>query len=199
MRSEVALPAEGDTEPASGAAWARVKLESMGAFKQEEILRAGQFAPEFKLERLEDGGASRIANRSELLRDGPVLLAFFKSSCPVCQMTLPFLERVHRGRTPGSMNIYGVSQDDAETTGEFAAKFGISFPLLLDSAANDYAAGNAYGISHVPTMFWWRGTVLSHGAGRVSSRGSSWPWRAGRGGTVRGGRECAGMEGGLRL
>jgi peroxiredoxin len=125
----------------------------MGAFKQKEILRAGQSAPEFKLERLEDGAAGGTADRSELLRDGPVLLAFFKSSCPVCQMTLPFLERIYSGRTPGSINIYGVSQDDAETTQEFCTEFGISFPMLLDTEANGYAASNAYQISHVPSLF----------------------------------------------
>ena len=129
------------------------KLVYMGAVKQREPLRAGQQAPDFTLARLKNGSAGGTATLDKLLSRGPVLLAFFKSTCPVCQMTLPFLERIHRGRAPGSLDIYGVSQDDAETTQEFAGQFGISFPMLLDAEESGYPASNAYGISHVPTLF----------------------------------------------
>jgi peroxiredoxin len=121
----------------------------MGAARQPEMLRAHHRAPAFQLAQL---GAGRVALH-ELLSGGPVLLAFFKSSCPVCQMTFPFLERIHRGRAPKSLGIYGVSQDDSETTAEFNAEFGITFPTLLDTAESGYPASNAYGISHVPSMF----------------------------------------------
>jgi len=125
----------------------------MGATRQSEPLRAGQRAPAFQLARLEHGAVRGTADLVKLRAGGPVLLAFFKSSCPVCQMTLPFLERVHRGRAPGSLEIYGVSQDDAETTQQFAGEFGISFPMLLDTEESGYPASNAYGISHVPSLF----------------------------------------------
>ncbi|MGO4882218.1 MAG: peroxiredoxin family protein [Bryobacteraceae bacterium] len=121
----------------------------MGAGKQSEILRAGHRAPDFKLASLNNG----TADLDKLTAEGPVLLAFFKSACPVCQMTLPYLERIHRGRAPGSLEIYGVSQDDAETTREFANEFGISFPMLLDTEESGYPASNAYGLSHVPSLF----------------------------------------------
>ena len=94
----------------------------MGAARQIELLRAGCRAPDFSLARLENGAVRGTADLGKLLADGPALLAFFKTTCPVCQMTLPFLERIHRGRTPGSLDVYGVSQDDAETTQEFAAE-----------------------------------------------------------------------------
>ena len=125
----------------------------MGAARQKELLRAGQRAPDFNLARLALGAVRESADLGELLRGGPALLAFFKSSCPVCQMTLPFLERIHRGRTPGSLEVYGVSQDDAETTQEFAGEFGIGFPMLLDTEESGYPASNAYGLSHVPSLF----------------------------------------------
>jgi len=121
----------------------------MGASKQTEILRAGARAPNFTVTHLNDG----TAELTQLISRGPVLLAFFKSTCPVCQMTLPFLERIHQGRAPGSYEIYGVSQDDAETTREFAGHFGIQFPMLLDTEESGYPASNAYGLSHVPTLF----------------------------------------------
>jgi peroxiredoxin len=121
----------------------------MAAAKQPEILQPGQRAPDFNLARLDDGSRTL----GELLADGPVLLAFFKSACPVCQMTLPYLERIHRGRAPESFAICGVSQDDAETTREFNAEFGIGFPVLRDTEESGYPASNAYGISHVPSLF----------------------------------------------
>ena len=121
----------------------------MGAFKQKEMLRAGRQAPDFRLERLEKGTASL----AELRSSRPVLLAFFKTTCPVCQMTLPFLDRLHRADKPGIPAIYGVSQDDPETTREFNAEFGVTFPMLLDTEENGYPASNDYGISHVPSLF----------------------------------------------
>jgi peroxiredoxin len=128
-------------------------LESMGAVRQNELLQAGQRAPDFRLARMEKGDVQGAAELGELLPGGPLLLAFFKSTCPVCQMTLPFLERIHRGRAPGSLEVYGVSQDDAETTQAFAGEFGIGFPMLLDTEESGYPASNAYGLSHVPSMF----------------------------------------------
>lgn len=117
------------------------------------MLRAGQPAPGFRLVQCENGAARGTADLDGLISGGPVLLAFFKASCPVCQMTLPFLERIHRARTPGSMTIYGISQNDAGTVEEFRKEFGISFPMLLDSEESGYPASNAYGISHVPSLF----------------------------------------------
>ena len=125
----------------------------MSAARHSEPLRSGVRAPDFALPRMENGAVAGAVELRQMLQKGPVLLAFFKSTCPVCQMTLPFLERIHRGRAPGSMEIYGVSQDDAETTQEFAGYFGIDFPLLLDTEETGYPASNAYGLSHVPTMF----------------------------------------------
>ena len=48
-------------------------------------------AVDFSLAGLDD----KKYSLAESLKEGPVLAAFFKSSCPVCQLTFPFLERVH--------------------------------------------------------------------------------------------------------
>ncbi len=112
-----------------------------------ELLEAGAAAPDFELALL-GGGA---ATKQSLLGDGkPVLLAFFKVSCPVCQMSFPFLERL---AASDRVKILGVSQDHAGATESFRSRFGVTFPALLDEEAKGYAASNAYGISHVPTMF----------------------------------------------
>ncbi len=113
------------------------------------MLQAGAAAPEVRLESL--GGLSfRLA---EEVREGPVVLAFFKISCPTCQFTLPFLERLHQGQSPATPRIFGVSQDTAAATVEFNRHFGIRFPVLLDPAAQQYPASNAYAITSVPSLF----------------------------------------------
>jgi peroxiredoxin len=118
----------------------------MAARRQRELLKLGSRAPEFRLARL-DGGETSL---QEIIANGPALLAFFKISCPVCQMTFPFLDRIH---TPGRLAIYAVSQNDEEDTRYFNEHFKVALPTLLDSEDNGFPASNAFGISSVPTMF----------------------------------------------
>jgi peroxiredoxin len=107
---------------------------------------AGAKAPLFHLTGLD--GAKR--SLQDILTDGPALLAFFKISCPVCQLTAPYLDRL-AGNT--EVQVIGISQDDADATRGFMQRHGVTFPTLLDSSSEDYPASNAYGITSVPTMF----------------------------------------------
>jgi peroxiredoxin len=118
----------------------------MAARRQRILLQPGARAPEFRLARLGGGEASL----HDLLPNAPFLLAFFKISCPVCQMTFPYLDRIH---SPGRLPIYGVSQNDEDDTRYFNDEFRITLPMLLDREENDFAISNAFGISTVPTMF----------------------------------------------
>jgi peroxiredoxin len=117
----------------------------MASRRQPRLLDPGTRAPEFRLRRLE-GGESRLAEWTA----SRVLLVFFKVTCPVCQLTLPFLQRLHAA---SALAICGISQNDERDTREFNTYFGITFPTLLDSEEEDFPASNAYGISSVPTMF----------------------------------------------
>jgi peroxiredoxin len=85
-------------------------------------------------------------NLQDALRNGPVILAFFKVGCPTCQLALPFLERL-----AASANVIAVSQDDARDSREFNQRFGISVPTLLD--ARPFPVSNAYRITNVPSVF----------------------------------------------
>ena len=118
----------------------------MAAAKQRKLLDPGSRAPDFRLARL-DGGTVAL---EEILANGPALIAFFKTTCPVCQLTFPFLERIHK---PGTLSVYAISQDDARDTLEFNRQFGMTIPTLLDAARGGYAVSNAFGISSVPTAF----------------------------------------------
>jgi peroxiredoxin len=121
----------------------------MASARENQTLTAGQRAPDFRLDEL-NGGQRAL---SELLAEAPVFLAFFKVSCPTCQFTLPFLERLYQGLAGGPVRVVAVSQDDADATREFQHEFGITMPTLLDTARQGYPASNAFGLSHVPSMF----------------------------------------------
>src|SRR5437763_9741928 len=109
---------------------------------------AGKTAPPFELASM-DG---KTYSLRDALAQGPVLAAFFKISCPTCQYTFPFLERLYRGKTR-DIGMYAISQDDAESTREFHQEFGITIPTLIDSEDENYPASNAYQLSHVPSLF----------------------------------------------
>ena len=89
----------------------------------------------------------------ELLAGGPVALAFFKVSCPTCQYTFPFLERLHQRLAGAAAQVVGVSQDVPRKTETFNREYGVNFPVLLDAEDDHYAVSSAYCITHVPTVF----------------------------------------------
>lgn len=112
-------------------------------------LTVGTSAPDFSL----SGVDGQKFSLRDALKRGPVVLAFFKVSCPVCQFAFPYLERMHRAYTGKSVNVIGVSQNDKNETLQFAREYGVSFPLVLDDSKK-YAASNAYGLTNVPTVFY---------------------------------------------
>ncbi len=111
------------------------------------MIGPGQKAPDFQIPQL--GGGQK--SLSEALAQSPVLLVFFKISCPTCQFTLPFLERLnHAGNKPFQMFL--ISQDDASRTRALFAEHNITVPTLLDPIP-EYPASNAYQLRSVPSMF----------------------------------------------
>jgi len=110
-------------------------------------LDTGRHAPQVVLADLH----GKKVSISEELRRGPVVLAFFKVSCPVCQYAFPMLERLHRAYP--SAAIYGISQNSAKDTERFCREFGVTFPVLLDDP-KQYEASNAYGLTNVPSIFY---------------------------------------------
>jgi peroxiredoxin len=112
-------------------------------------LATGTNAPAVELKSLE-GKQFSLADE---LAKSPVVLAFFKVSCPTCQYAFPFLERLHKAYGKNGVTLVGVSQNDANETAAFAKDFGVTFPMLLDDTRT-YPASNAYGLTNVPTIFW---------------------------------------------
>jgi len=113
-----------------------------------EALTAGTKAPALTL--ADTSGRQR--SLSDALKMGPVLLAFYKVSCPVCQFAFPFLERIHqqiKGRD--DVQLWGIAQDEADDAEQFARQYGCTFPMLTD--VEPYTVSNEYGLTTVPTLF----------------------------------------------
>jgi peroxiredoxin len=133
----------------------------MGSQDDMTHIVAGNAAPEFSLKAL----TQKEYSLHTLLERGPVVAAFFKISCPVCQFTFPFLERLHQRHGSDGVTFLGISQDDAHATKSFASEYGVTFPLVLDE--NGYPVSNAYGLTNVPTIF----LIEPGGKVKISSMG----------------------------
>lgn len=125
-------------------------------------LANGNKAPDVSLRNL-DG---RNFSLAETLARGPVVLAFFKVSCPTCQYAFPFLERLYKAYANKGVTMAGISQNNARETAAFVKEFGVTFPVLLDELGK-YPVSNAYGLTNVPTIFW----IAQDGEIEVSSVG----------------------------
>lgn len=128
-------------------------------------LTSGDLAPDFTLTTI-DGHAM---NLERLLTRGPVILAFFKVSCPVCQYAFPMYERLIKAHPRAGATFLGICQNGVPEAKTFASEYGITFPLALDNEATDYVLSNAFGITNVPTLFY----IDPNGEIEVSSVGWS--------------------------
>jgi peroxiredoxin len=110
-------------------------------------ISAGQTAPAFDLTAT-DGLRYSL---EEALTTGPVLAAFFKVTCPSCQLTLPFVDRLYQQFSGHTLHVWGISQDTVRDSKRFAEHFGVSFPILIDE--EPYETSGEYGLVYVPTLF----------------------------------------------
>lgn len=109
----------------------------------------GTLAPEISLKSI-DGKEFSLA---DALNRGPVVVAFFKITCPVCQFAMPYIERMFRLHRDKDATIVAVSQNDERGTRQFMKEYGLTLPVLLDDPRT-YPVSNAYGLTNVPTIFY---------------------------------------------
>ena len=111
-------------------------------------LPVGAVAPDFTLQLL-NGREFRLGNQ---LAKGSLILVFYKASCPTCQLTFPYLQRIYSEfGNNAKYRIVGISQDDPAETREFIEHFGIGFDVAIDD--HPYAVSSTYGLEFVPTIF----------------------------------------------
>lgn len=85
--------------------------------------------------------------------EGDTLWAFFKTSCPTCQLTWPYLDRLRgiASEKGGGLSVVAVSQDGPQKTAAFNREFSPEFPTVYDPSP--WKASDALGIENVPTLF----------------------------------------------
>jgi peroxiredoxin len=124
-----------------------------GGPKDMAALPAGTKAPDFSLPAVSlPGNEAGTFSLQDALKQGPVLAVFFKVSCPTCQYTFPYLERIHKAHGGKKVTVVGISQNNRGETAAFLKEYGITFRTLLDDPSG-YAVSNAYGLTNVPTLF----------------------------------------------
>jgi len=97
------------------------------------MLETGTAAPDFELSDL-DGKSWRL---KDSLARGPVLLAFFKTSCPPASSRFRFCRVWPTAKAPGPdrPHLVAITQDDAASTRRFEEKFGVSYQRWSTSRA----------------------------------------------------------------
>ncbi len=106
------------------------------------MLEVGARAPSFTLPDAFSG-----VPVTEPWADGPAVLAFFKVTCPVCQMVAPKL----RALAEGGARVLAVGQDPAAALVRYAGEHGQGVPTVSEAAP--YGVSSAYGVSSVPSLF----------------------------------------------
>ncbi len=95
-------------------------------------------------------------------------LTFFKISCPTCQSSLHFIDRLARRVNDPAPAVWTISQDPPDHTEMFNKEFEIRVPQLFDSEEDNFPVSDAYGIQTVPTTF------LIDRSGRIQQVSVGW-------------------------
>lgn len=109
-------------------------------------LTQGQTAPPFSLQGIDGHSYEFTAKKIPLC-----LLTFFKNTCPTCQLSVPYLEKIYKYYSEKGLTLWGIEQDHPEQSRQFGKDYRLTFPILPD--VKPYPVSNAYGISVVPTVF----------------------------------------------
>ena len=132
-------------------------------------LATGAGAPPFTLA---DGKGSP-RSLDDFTASGPVLLTFFKITCPTCQLALPVVAELER-RYGDAIPLLGVTQTEMAKTVPWLAQMGFA-GTVLDDETGHFAVSRSYDIQVVPTMVLVEGgTVAAVGQGWDRDRMNQW-------------------------
>lgn len=109
-------------------------------------LDPGTMAPDFWLPDLQDERHSF----AEFLRKGPLLLYFFKTNCPTCQLASPYVEKLQQAYGD-ACQIVGIAQDGPEQALAYANQYGQTFLQLAEEPP--YPVSSRFGLTNVPSLF----------------------------------------------
>ena len=115
--------------------------------RTEVGLGPGDEAPGFSLPAI---GAEKTISLADF-RGKTVLINFWASWCEPCVSEVPALEKLYQQLAPKGFVVLGVGiDDDRASLDRLRQKFGVTFPLVIDTTGK---TKNAYKIQGVPESF----------------------------------------------
>jgi peroxiredoxin len=117
---------------------------------QEEVpppvAEVGKLAPLFELQDT-SGKVWKLAD----LKGQVVFVNFWATWCPPCREEMPAMQKLHESLPEDSFKMLSIlTNDDPGVAVSFAAKGGLTFPILLDPASS---ISKAYGLTGVPETY----------------------------------------------
>jgi peroxiredoxin len=109
-------------------------------------LEPGRLAPPFTLLAL-DGREYSLPSG---LGGQPGVIVFIRSGCPTCDVAMPYYNRL-REAYPEGWHLWTISQDPPDKARPYAAKFGLTYPVLIDAPA--LGVSRTYDPPSTPTLF----------------------------------------------
>ncbi len=111
-------------------------------------LSEGSQAPDFALKGV-DGKEYRL---SEALKEGPLLAVFVKTTCPACDLIMPYLKQLNEAYRRDGWQLWVVTQNEVDASRQYAQRFGAPFPVLVDEP-EDWALSRSWDPPATPTLF----------------------------------------------
>jgi peroxiredoxin len=112
------------------------------------IPEVGNLAPDFQLDNL-DGQSVSLSD----FRGKPVLVNFWATWCPPCRSEMPLIQNIFADKKWVGKGLVVLAIDIGEsqaTVREFVKKYGLTFPVLLDSTQDVFFE---YRARAIPTTF----------------------------------------------
>lgn len=151
---------------AGSALWLSGGLEGNGSPAPRTAAAPSTQRPAFTLDDVE--GHPRDAAEW----DGKVvLLNFWATWCPPCRREMPLFAELQREFGPRGFQVVAVAIDEAAAVREFAAEYGLDFPLLVgdeDAIRVAQAYGNLQGALPFSVLVDREGRVVARFKGEIS-------------------------------
>jgi peroxiredoxin len=125
----------------------------------------GNFRPDFELD-----NNKGVVVKADDFSGKPLLINFWATWCAPCREEMPMLMDLQREYSSAGLQVVGIALDDAQSASDFAATYGISYPILVgntDVYETSAAYGNTEGVLPYSVLVDSNGIVRWQYAGKV--------------------------------